>query len=211
METFRLVLAILLVILALLFLFLLWIWTGVEAVGVNGKVSVELRYGVLRVPVWPVEKKTKKPGNSQKATKQKKSKKQKKRYRYTLNREALDISGLLDFLLTILSELTDQVRISRARVRVLIGTDDAAKTGSLLGYASALTGIAIPFLENTFDMQDYHINIDADFDATHTEWAFTISCSLRPLRLLLIGLRHAGTVFRWYKTLIQKEEAIINE
>ncbi len=51
-----------------------------------------------------------------------------------------------------LSDLTDRLRISRLRARVVIGTD-AAQTGILLGQTAALCGIIVPFLENTFDMQ----------------------------------------------------------
>ena len=113
--------------------------------------------------------------------------------------------------MTLLSEMADTLRFSRLRVRVLIGTDDAAKTGIFLGEAAALTGMIVPFLENTFDMQDYHVDVDADFEAGHTEWAFTVFCSLRPLRLLIVLLRHSRELYSLYKRLIKKEEAIKHE
>ena len=53
------VLILLMVLLGLLLLallvavLLLSVRTGVEAVGVNGEVSVELRYGMVRIPIWP--------------------------------------------------------------------------------------------------------------------------------------------------------------
>ena len=37
-------------------LLLLCVRTGIEAVGVNGEVSVEIRYGPARIPVWPPPK-----------------------------------------------------------------------------------------------------------------------------------------------------------
>ena len=107
--------------------------------------------------------------------------------------------------------MADTLRISRLRVRVLIGTDDSAQTGMLLGGAAAFTGMTVPFLENTFDMQDYHVDVDADFEAGHTEWAFTVFCSLRTLRLLLVLLRHRRELYSLYKRLIKKEEAIEHE
>ena len=60
-------------------------------------------------------------------------------------------------------------------------------------------------------MKDYRVSADADFEADHTEWAFTVFCSLRPARLLWLALRHGGEGFRLYKKLIKKEEAIKNE
>ena len=71
--------------------------------------------------------------------------------------------------------------------------------------------MTVPFLENTFDMQDYHINVDADFEADHTEWAFTVCCSLRPLQLILVLLHHRRTLYNLYQRLIKKEEAIEHE
>ena len=112
----------------------------------------------------------------------------------------MDAGELIDLALRLLSELTDTLRISRLRVRVMIGTDDAAKTGMLLGSSAAITGMVVPFLENTFEMKDYH-----------TEWAFTVYCSVRPLRVIWCLLRHSRELFCLYKRLIKKEEAIGNE
>ena len=203
----------LLVFLLLVALALLWIRVGVEAVGVNGEVSVEARYGIIRIPVWPQgHKKTVAPQEAANQPSPKPKKKRKRpKYRYSLNREALDIGELIALALDMLGEMADTLRISRLRVRVLIGTDDAAKTGILLGEAAAITGMIVPFLENTFEMKDYHVDVDADFEADHTEWAFTVLCSLRPLGLLLTALRHGRELFGLYKRLIKKEEAIEHE
>ena len=56
MTVLLIILAVLLglaVLAVLLGLALLWVRAGVEAVGVDGEISVELRYGFVRVPVWP--------------------------------------------------------------------------------------------------------------------------------------------------------------
>ncbi|MDY3618964.1 DUF2953 domain-containing protein [Agathobaculum sp.] len=200
---------ILLGLLVLLAVVLLSLRTGIEATGINGDVTVDVRYGPLRIPVYPPPKREKdetgKPPEKQKA------KKKSKRYQYSLNKEALDVGELTDLALTLLSELSGALRISKLRVRIVVGTDDAAKTGIRLGQISAVVGMMAPFLENTFDMKDYHVSVDADFDADHTEWAFTVFCSLRPVRLLWLSLRHGGEGFRLYKKLLRKEEAIKNE
>lgn len=207
------IVAVLLGIWVFALLLLLGIRAGVEAVGVNGEVSVEVRYGVVRIPVWPRPRHLKPPAPEKKREEAPKPKKAHKRpkYRYSLNREELDVGELVTLAMTLLSEMADTLRFSRLRVRVLIGTDDAAKTGIFLGEAAALTGMIVPFLENTFDMQDYHVDVDADFEAGHTEWAFTVFCSLRPLRLLFVALRHGRELYSLYKRLIKKEEAIKHE
>lgn len=202
-----------LVFLLLLGLVLLWVRAGVEAVGATGAVSVEARYGFIRIPVWPRPKHVKRPAPEKAGEAPPKPKKPRKspKYRYSLNREALDIGELITLAMALLDEMADTLRISRLRVRVLIGTDDAAKTGILLGESAALTGMIVPFLENTFEMKDYHVDVDADFEADHTEWAFTVFCSLRPLRLPIVLLRHSRELYSLYKRLIKKEEAIKHE
>lgn len=197
----------------LLILLLLCVRTGIDVVGVNGEVSAEVCYGPVRIPVWPPPRRKKEqPSSEQQEDGYKpRKKRKKKKYRYSLNREELDIGELADFTRRLHSDLTDTVQISRLRVRVAIGTDDAAKTGILLGESAALTGMIVPFLENTFDMKDYHVDVDADFEADHTEWAFTVFGSLRPLRVLWCLLRHSGELYRIYKRMIKKEEAITHE
>ena len=201
------------VFLLLLGLVLLWVRAGVEAVGATGAVSVEARYGFVRIPVWPRPKhvKPRAPEKTGEAPPKPKKPRKSPKYRYSLNREALDIGELITLAMALLDEMADTLRISRLRVRVLIGTDDAAKTGIFLGEAAALTGMIVPFLENTFEMKDYHVDVDANFEADHTEWAFTVFCSLRPLRLLLVALRHGRELYSLYKRLIKKEEAIKHE
>ena len=197
----------------LLLLLLLCARTGIDAIGVNGDVSIEVRYGPVRIPVWPPPRREKgTPSSEQQGDAHKpRKKRKKKKYRYSLNRDELDIGELADLTHRLHSDLTDTIQISRLRVRVVIGTDDAAETGMLLGTSAALTGMIVPFLENTFEMKDYHVDVDADFEADHTEWAFTVFCSLRPLRVLWCLLRHSGELYRMYKRMIKKEEAITYE
>lgn len=197
----------------LLIVLLLCVRTGIDVVGVNGDISAEVCYGSIRIPVWPLprRKKEQPPPEPQNDGHKQPKKRKKKKYRYSLNREELDIGELVDFMHRLLSELTDAVQISRLRVRVLIGTDDAAKTGILLGESAAITGMIVPLLENTFSMRDYHVDVDADFEADHTEWAFTVFCWLRPLRVLWCLLRHSRELYRMYKQMIKKEEAITHE
>ena len=124
---------------------LLSIRTGVDAVGIDGEVSVEARYGSLRIPIWPPPAPEPKEPQQSAAEEQPKKNEKKRKYHYVLNREALDIGEIADLALTMLSELADELRISRLRVRVRIATADAARTGMLLGGASALTGMLVPF------------------------------------------------------------------
>mgnify|MGYP005986248815 FL=1 len=39
----------------------------------------------------------------------------------------------------------------------------------------------------------------ADFNADHTEWAFTVNCSIRPISLIRVLLRHGKPMYQLYK------------
>lgn len=202
----RVVLLVLLAVLVLA-LFLFSVRTGVEAAGINGDITIDLRYGLIRIPLYPArphkEKEEETPPPAAETPPKPKGEK--------LDLRRLELGQAVDLVLSMLGEMGDSLRIAKLRVRVVFGTDDAAKTGLYLGYFSSFCGMVTPFLENTFDMKDYHVSADADFDADHTEWAFTVFCSVRPLQLALVLLRHGKELYRMYKNLTKKEEAIENE
>ena len=146
-------------------LVLLNIRAGIEAVGVTGEVSVEARYGPVRIPLYPRPRHLKKKKEETEAEQKKSEESEKKKSGksgLSLPKDGLDVGEIAGTVRDFLSDLTDRLRISRLRARIVIGTDDAAQTGILLGQTAALCGIIVPFLENTFDMQDYHVSADAD-------------------------------------------------
>ena len=100
-----------LVFLLLLGLVLLWVRAGVEAVGATGAVSVEARYGFIRIPVWPRPKHVKRPApekNGEAPPKPKKPRKSPK-YRYSLNRETLDIGELITLAMALLDDMAGKL------------------------------------------------------------------------------------------------------
>lgn len=183
-------------------LVLLNIRAGIEAVGVTGEVSVEARYGPIHIPLYPRPrhlKKEKKKTESEEKKSEEGGKKKSGKSGLSLPEDGLDVGEIAGTVRDFLSELTDRLRISRLRARIVVGTDDAAQTGILLGQTAALCGIIVPFLENTFDMHDYHVSADADFNADHTEWALTVNCSVRPVSLIRVLLRHGKPMYNLYK------------
>ena len=153
-------------------LVLLNIRAGIEAVGVTGEVSVEARYGPVHIPLYPRPRHLKKKKEETEAEQKKSEESEKKKSGksgLSLPKDGLDVG-----------EIAGTVR-------------------DFLGQTAALCGIIVPFLENTFDMQDYHVSADADFNADHTEWAFTVNCSIRPISLVRVLLRHGKPMYKLYK------------
>ncbi len=118
-------------------LVLLNIRAGIEAVGVTGEVSVEARYGPVRIPLYPRPRHLKKKKKEETEAEQKKSEESEKKKSgksgLSLPKDGLDVGEIAGTVRDFLSDLTDRLRISRLRARVVIGTDDAAQTGILLG------------------------------------------------------------------------------
>lgn len=117
-------------------LVLLNIRAGIEAVGVTGEVSVEARYGPVRIPLYPRPRHLKKKKEETEAEKKKSEENEKKtsgKLGLSLPKDGLDVGEIAGTVRDFLSDLTDRLRISRLRARVVIGTDDAAQTGILLG------------------------------------------------------------------------------
>lgn len=117
-------------------LVLLNIRAGIEAVGVTGEVSVEARYGPVRIPLYPRPRHLKKKKEETEAEQKKSEESEKKKSGksgLSLPKDGLDVGEIAGTVRDFLSDLTDRLRISRLRARVVLGTDDAAQTGILLG------------------------------------------------------------------------------
>lgn len=109
-------------------LVLLNIRAGIEAVGVTGEVSVEARYGPVRIPLYPRPRHLKKKKEETEAEQKKSEESEKKKSGksgLSLPKDGLDVGEIAGTVRDFLSDLTDRLRISRLRARVVIGTDDA--------------------------------------------------------------------------------------
>lgn len=179
------------VLLGVLLLALLCMRAGVELVGVSGEVTLDAIYGPLRIPLWP------RPRHLKRKEK-KKPEEAPPKGKFSLAKSGLPFGKIADVALDFLGDLTGSLRISKLRVRLIIATGDAAKTGILFGQTAALCGILVPFLENTFDLRDIHVRADPDFDKEKTEWAAELVCSIRPVTLIKIAFRHRKPLLELY-------------
>ena len=152
------------VLLGVLLLALLCMRAGVELVGVSGEVTLDAIYGPLRIPLWPRPRHLKRKEKKKQAEPEKKPEEAPPKGKFSLAKSGLPFGKIADVALDFLGDLTGSLQITRLRVRLIIATGDAAKTGILFGQTAALCGILVPFLENTFDLRDIHVRADPDFD-----------------------------------------------
>ena len=195
------------VLLGVLLLALLCMRAGVELVGVSGEVTLDAIYGPLRIPLWPRPRHLKRKEKKKQAEPEKKPEEAPPKGKFSLAKSGLPFGKIADVALDFLGDLTGSLQITRLRVRLVLATGDAAKTGILLGQTAALCGILVPFLENTFDLRDIHVRADPDFEKDKTEWAAEVFCAIRPITFIRIAFRHRKPLRRLYELLKQGVKA----
>lgn len=210
LGTILLAILLLFVAIFVLGILLMCVRAGFEATGANGKILIDLRYGIIRIPIFPLKRKTKKPVKEKSVQEKKTKEGKKKASKFAIDIKKIEYGEVIDMVLTLLDELSGTLRFSDIKIKIIVGTTDAATTGLLYGEIFAAIGMLIPVLENTFDMKDYQIVVDTDFDADHTEWAFRVFASVRSIKMVIVLLKHAKEYYRFYKK-IKKEEATENE
>ena len=188
-------------LLALALLALLNIRARLEFVGVSGDMTLDAVYGPVRVPLWPRPRHLKRKKNRKEDETEQKGEEEPAGGRFSLAKGGLPFGEIADIVLDVLGDLTGSLQITRLRVRLVLATGDAAKTGILLGQTAALCGILVPFLENTFDLRDIHVRADPDFEKDKTEWAAEVFCAIRPITFIRIAFRHRKPLRRLYELL----------
>lgn len=183
-------------------LVLLNIRAGIEAVGVTGEVSVEARYGLVRIPLYPRPRHLKKKKEETEAEQKKSEESEKKKSGksgLSLPKDGLDVGEIAGTVRDFLSDLTDrllhqQTAGARSYRHRRCGADRhsaRADCGALRNHCS------VP--GEYFRYAGLHVSADADFNADHTEWAFTVNCSIRPISLVRVLLRHGKPMYQLYK------------
>lgn len=188
------------VVLLVLILLLLHVRTGFEVTGMNGEVVVDLRYGAIKLPIWPPPVKKKEKEVSQEKTNAFKRDKPKRPLQ-------VDANEILSLSLEILPEFVGKLEIRRLEARIIIASEDAAKTGMLYGSIAAILGMLQPFLLNHFSVTREQIQVEADFEADSIKWAVHIWAVIRPIVFIGIILRHFKEFKKLYRDLTKKEEA----
>lgn len=180
--------------LAVLLLLLTLPRTGVRASGKDGALRVWLRYGRVQIGIYP-------PPRLLRGRPKKPAREPARAHGPSADLSALDLGDTVCLLLDLLDDLRLALRIDTLRADVVLATGDAAKTGILLGECAALLGMITPVLENTFDIRDYRLSIDGDFQSRNTRWQAELACSVRPIRLLLALWKRRQALLRLAQTL----------
>lgn len=184
---------ILLALVLVLVFVLLCICIGFSVQMRNGERWIRIQVGLLR--------KTMKLGKLAKPAKDPKSKTDKPKTEEpdTFELPDWDWGELICELLSFLEDVKDRLRIDVLCVQLLLATGDASKTGMYLGGLSALTGMVYPFLVENFQIRDFNVQIDGDFEGNATQYDLCFSCSFRPIRMIGPVVRHGRKLYHIVK------------
>lgn len=111
----------------------------------------------------------------------------------------LDWGDLICEGLSFLEDIKDRLRIDVLRVKLLLATGDAAKTGIYLGGLSALSSMIYPFFAENFQIRDFNVQIDGDFEGNTTQYDLRFGCSFRPIRMIGAAVRHGRKIYHMVK------------
>lgn len=115
--------------------------------------------------------------------------------------QKLDMQRTLALMLDLMDDLAGSITFERLHVTVILHTDDAGRTGRLLGELSAMTGLLYPVLERSFVLKDPKIILDADFEAERTVWSVDISAMTRLIRYPRILWRRRKELWALWKSI----------
>ena len=193
MFILKIVLGIALVLLILLFIFiclLLFCKIGIH-IQKNKYFQIDIKIWFIKIKVYPI-KKSEQTGNYE--------------YKYEHNpvndknfSKLSDLDWYFDFILSIITDLKDKIYIDRLYLNVTFASDDAAKTGIMLGSAFSLSGMIIPILNKSFYIKEQHVVFNADFNSKQTLFFIDFILHTRLIKILLIAFKYRNQLFKIYK------------
>lgn len=125
--------------------------------------------------------------------------------------EILDIVSLVcNLVKRVVGKFFGHLRIKIARIRMIIGTGDAASTALTYGAVTQAINVIFPLLDNigTLSLPDAKkIDIRADFTSEESEIDIKISFSLRVWHLFHVAFAALGELIKYFfKSLKRKDE-----
>lgn len=201
------------IISGILFLFLLSLFIKVTvSVSYVGDLQVKLKIFFIPIKIYPFGEKEapeKKPVSRKK--KPKAAEKQKPPKPKPPLKETLLLAKRLVY--EILEKFGRYIRIEEYRVKVLVATDDMAKTGVLYGAVCGILGSISVMIDNvkrrTHRRDRIFTEVNADFLAEEPELFLSIGLSLRVWQLLSVGITAAKGLLKYNS--LRKEKVNENE
>jgi len=195
---------VLLILLVLLFLLLI---TPVGVcVSYRRDLLVRVRFGFLRLTVYPPKKKDKtkiKKKSKGSAAKPKMAKPTWEQIRFSLDM-------LLPALGKALQRTRRRVRIDPLEAEVVFGGEDPADVAILYSKVQALVSALLPMMEQLVSVKNRRVSLMTDYEAERTVFTAEVGVRILVWDILVIGFGLLGTGIKWlrgYRELKKTAEA----
>ena len=196
MFILKIVLGIALVLLILLFTLLFILFFCKTAIYIsrddkqNTKVSLKIFF--VRIKLYPIGK------TKEKSYKHKKTQKTSEEPEPSEEENNFS-SKYIDLILNIIYDLKEKLYIDKLYLNIIFASDDAAKTGIMLGTAFSICGMITPILRKSFHLKKQSIVLDADFNSNKTKFTLDFTGHTRIIKILLIAFKYRKQLFKIYQ------------
>lgn len=190
------ILAVLLILLFVIFILLILCKTGIHIIyDKNKNIKLWLKLGFFNIKLYPIKKtKAKKNQNKEETQEQNTSDNPEKKSKFS----DFDFEFCTKLIFDLIHDLTGKIYIDRLYLNIILASDDAAKTGIMLGGAFSLSGMLLPILEQSFCIRQKSITIDADFDSNKIHFDLDFIMHTRIVQLLFVIFHHRKRLLKLY-------------
>ena len=192
-----------LLLLLLLLVLLLQIPVQVRFTYDQGDLSLGVRFGFVKIQLFPRPERPEKPEKEKKPKKKKKKKEKKekkKKPKAKINREQIffALEKLPPILGRALRRTGKSIRIDPLKAWVLVAGENPADTATLYGRLEAALAAGLPVLRKVISIKNEDVRLYLDFAEQKMDAIADVGIALRPWRLVTIGVRALGSLIKWY-------------
>lgn len=177
----------------------------------QGDIAVRLRYGPLKLLLYPGRERPKEEPEEKKRPKKKTEKKEtaEKKTAKKISREQIlySLEKLPPILGKALRRTGRRIRIKPLKIHLLVAGSDPADTAVLYGKLEAALEAGLPVLHRLVRIQDQDIRLYLDFQQEKMDCIADVGLSIRLWDLLVIGLGAGVGLVKWllgFKRLAEK-------
>lgn len=165
----------------------------------QGEAEVKLRYGPVKIRLFPMEKKPDKPKKPEKK-KKKPAEKEKKRAKAKINREQVfyAVEKLPPIFGRAVKRMRRRILIEPLHIEVLVAGTDPADTAALYGRLATALAAGLPVLQRTVRVREQDIRLYPDFAGNQMDFIADVGVSVRPWDVLAIGACAGAGLLKWF-------------
>ncbi len=168
----------------------------------QGDMALRLRFGPVKLQLFPRPEKEEKPKKPKKEKKkpQKEKKEKPQKPKAKINREQIfyALEKLPPILGRALKRTGKSICIEPLKVWLLVAGTDPADTALLYGRLEAAAAAGLPVLQQVLNIRDEDIRLYLDFSEQQMDCIADVGIALRPWRLVTMGVRALASLIKWY-------------